>query len=163
MNLSLGKHSDLQNQYLYTCPTKDCRFYLNTHLNTNHSFTRWEAWADGHDGENYIERSHPDGVTSPISCKDCINRAKINMLDILSHYVECHFHPCYQTLFALVIKPNLDNLDILKFFLQSTDTIKGFSRRNHNGYQMYAELLQKLSQVENRQIREFIRLENWNS
>ena len=80
------------------------------------------------------------------------------MLDILSHFVSCTWGGHFMQQFECFIKPHLDHLAILKFFLQSTNTITD-EYNNVNGYKMYYDLYQKLNEVENIQIKEFIQSE----
>ena len=60
--------------------------------------------------------------------------------------------------FDCLIKPHLDNLEILKFFLKSTNTIID-EFNNANGYKMYDELYQNLNEVKNLKIKEFLKFE----
>jgi hypothetical protein len=160
MELLLAKQGEFQNQYFYTCSTQVCRFYLNTGINTKHDFSNFRIRSDGanwwkceNNGlRNLLERD------SSLDCEDCINAIKINMLDILSEFVECTWGVHYMTVFENIIKPYLDNLEMLKFFLQSTDTIID-EYNNVNGYKMYGDLHHMLNGVENIQINKFIQSE----
>jgi hypothetical protein len=150
MRLLLARQGEFQNQYFYSCSTQDCKFYLNTHLNTNHNFNNYD-----------INRWNCDefrGMGCNIYCEDCINSIKINMLDILSEFVECTWGVCYNSVFNYIIKPHLNNLEMLKFFLQSTNMITN-EYNNVNGYKMFGDLHQKLNEVESIQIKEFIQSE----
>ena len=81
MILSLTDQGEFKNQYFYTCSRKDCNLYLNTYLNTNHNFNNYDML-------KWNCNMFPGFNRNPLSCKDCINCAKINMLDILSEYVK---------------------------------------------------------------------------
>ena len=150
MILSLADKGEFKRQFFYTCSNEYCDFYLNTYLNTNHSFDNFvmQKWSCEFRGFN----------KKPLTCKDCINCAKINMLDILSEYVECRYGPHYISVFEMIIKPHLDNLEILKFFLKSTDKIRD-EFNNISGYKMYQELYQNLNEVKNLEIKEFLQSE----
>ena len=150
MILSLANKGEFKGQFFYTCSQEYCDLYLNTYLNTNHSFDNFimQKWSCEFRGFN----------KKPLTCKDCINCAKINMLDILSEYVECGYGPHYMSVFGMIIKPHLDNLEILKFFLKSTNTIVD-EFNNANGYKMYEELYQHLNEVKNLKIKEFLKFE----
>ena len=80
------------------------------------------------------------------------------MLDILTHFIECRWGGHYGYLFSNVIKPYLDNLELLKFFLKSNNVIID-EFNNNNGYKMFNGLYEMLLQVDNVQIKEFIKSE----
>ena len=147
MKLLLARKGEYQNQYFYTCVTNNCKFYLNTHLNTSHDFTDYETW----DCDLYSR-------ANILSCEDCINCVKINMLDILSEFSECNWAGHQWMVLNYIIKPHLDNLELLKFFLKSTDTIID-TYYNTNGYKMYDHFHSKLLEVENIQIKEFVKFQ----
>ena len=147
LKLLLARKGEYKNQYFYTCRDGYCKFYLNTNLNTNHEFDNFQNW--NCDSYSFGEK---------IDCEDCINVLKINMLDILSEFIECTWAGHYTTVFDYIIKPHLDNLDILKFFLKSTETITD-TFHNANGYKMYDDLYRVLLDIDNIEIHEFVSFE----
>ena len=155
IKLLFAKRGEFQNQYFYTCYTQDCKFYLNSHLNTKHDLSNLNHHEIGWECDNLNQLMI---VGSSLNCEDCINAIKISMLDKLSHFVECTWGWHYNNLFDRMIKPYFDNLDMLKFFLRSTDTIRD-EYNNANGYKMYGHLYDYLCQVDSRRIRDFVQSE----
>ena len=150
MKLLIALKGEYKNQYFYTCVDKNCKFYLNTYLNTNHKYDNYQAGAHW----KQWDCGSYSGDTK-ISCDDCISILKINMLDILSEFVECTWGAHYTTVFDYILKPHLDNLVILKFFLRSTNSIKD-EYNNPHGYKMFGELRYKLLEIDNIEIKEFV-------
>lgn len=182
LQLFLAKQGEYEGKYFYTCSENGCRFYLNTGLNTKHDFSNFRTGSDGTDWWECVKQDTglilSAGNNSLIDCEDCINVLKINMPDILCHLIKCTWGGHFQRIIDNIIVPYFDNLDILKFILKwehgagtnllsnHIDRESVFSRllirdeySNENGYKMFSYLHQTLLEVNDENIKEFVKSE----
>lgn len=86
---------------------------------------------------------------------------KVQMPEIIKHFIECGWGACYNTLFDRVIKKYLDDEKVLDFILRD-NIIRDFPQRNIvgvTGAKIYPELLNRLKEVESKKIKEYLQNE----
>ncbi|MBZ0328275.1 MAG: hypothetical protein K8F54_11760 [Altibacter sp.] len=90
-----------------------------------------------------------------------INEIKVQMVDILNHFIDCTWGAHYMTLFNKMIIPYLDDPKVLQFVLNGPiiDDSKGNVFRGKSGTKMYKELYFYLMRVEAERIRDFLFIE----
>jgi hypothetical protein len=87
----------------------------------------------------------------------CIPGVKIYMPFILYHYIECAWGPCYSSLFANVIRPHLESVEVLEYVLRSPVVRDDTGQHTlQDGPKMYRELYDQLSRVRSPDIRRYL-------
>ena len=86
-----------------------------------------------------------------------IKLVKDNMEEYLRHFIDCYWGTCYNTLYRSVIKPHLDDVQIVENVLKS-DLIE--LRENtlisKDGVKLYYDLYLHLYNVKSNKVREYV-------
>ncbi|MEM0519588.1 hypothetical protein [Aequorivita flava] len=87
-----------------------------------------------------------------------INEIKVQMIDILNHFIGCTWGAHYMTLFNKMIIPYLDDPKVLQFVLKGPviNDNKGNVFRGKSGTKMYEELYFYLKRVEAERFKDFL-------
>jgi ssDNA-binding Zn-finger/Zn-ribbon topoisomerase 1 len=89
------------------------------------------------------------------------NEIKVQMIQILEHFISCTWGAHYNTLFDLIIKPYLTNPSILDYVLKGecVKENRGNVIRGKTGAKIYPELLYYLKKVESDKIQNYLDIE----
>ena len=90
-----------------------------------------------------------------------INEFKVQMVDILTHFIDCSWGAHYMTLYNEIIVPYLDDPWVLKYVLNSSIIKESYGNvyRGKSGAKMYDLLLYYLRDVKSHEIQQFLKEE----
>ena len=90
-----------------------------------------------------------------------INEVRVQMVEILNHFIECTWGAHYMTLLNEIIIPYLDNPTVLKYVLKGPviSENKGNVFFGASGSKMFNELLYCLKRVKSPEIQKFLNTE----
>jgi hypothetical protein len=86
-----------------------------------------------------------------------VTTAKVFMIHVLDHFIDCTRGACYNSLYFDVLVPHLDSVDVVDYVLKSPvirtrpDVVEG-----KTGARIYGELRQRLNGVQSEKIRKYI-------
>ncbi len=101
-------------------------------------------------------------TTKPESEKqEIIAEIKVQMIEILRHFIECTWGAHYNTMFDMLIKPYLTDSSTLDYVLKSEiiNESKGNVVRGNTGAKIYPELNYYLSNVNSAEIKNYLKKE----
>lgn len=87
-----------------------------------------------------------------------IDEIKVQMVDILNHFIDCTWGAHYMTLFNKMIVPYLDDPKVLQYVLKGSiiNENKGNVYRGKSGTKMYPQLMYYLRDIKSQRIQEFL-------
>jgi hypothetical protein len=83
---------------------------------------------------------------------------KVQMVEILNHFISCRWGAHFNILFDKIISPYLDNTYVLDYVLKS-ETIKDVGMKGRTGAKIYPELMTYLKRVSSEKIQKYLKYE----
>ena len=98
---------------------------------------------------------------SDIEREGILDEIKVQMIDILRHFVQCNWGAHFNTMFEMLIKPYLSDPNTLDHFLKSEviDELKGNVIFGKTGAKIYPELHYYLNNVNSDEIKNYLKHE----